>query len=226
MKENVPGRCVIVAAGELKEKKIPVEKGDFVIAVDGGAAYCRRLGLEPDLTVGDFDSLEEQERERVRLLGREHPERVIALQPEKDDTDTLAAIRLGRERGFSDFWIYGGTGGRLEHTVANIQCLLYLKNRGCRGVLADGESRIFVLKEEERGFGREERGYLSLFALGERALGVTVRGMKYPLEEAEVTSDFPLGISNEFTGREALVRVRKGALLCIQSPFDSQRPAP
>ncbi len=142
---------------------------------------------------------------------------MVRLKPEKDDTDTLAAIRLALERGYTSFALYGATGGRLEHTIANIQCLLFLKRHGAAGYMTDGMGKIFVMEDEELCFPASTKGYLSLLSLGKEALGVNIRGMKYELDNARITNDFPVGISNEFIGQEALVSVGCGQLLGIMS---------
>ena len=209
------GRCIIVAAGDLTVGSVNVNEDDLVIAVDGGLGYCSVLELEPDLILGDFDSVSEQEREAIALLKAQIPERIIQLPQEKDDTDTLAAIKIGLENGYVRFLIYGGTGGRLEHTFANIQCLLYLKNHGATGYLMDGSGMICVLQNEEVKLKDNLEGYMSLFSLGKEAKGVTIQGMKYELENATLTNDYPVGISNEFTGKEALVKVEDGELLMV-----------
>lgn len=204
-----------MAAGDLTVGRVNVNDDDLVIAVDGGLGYCSVLELEPDLILGDFDSVSEQEREAIELLKAQIPERIVQLPREKDDTDTLAAIKIGLENGYDRFLVYGGTGGRLEHTFANIQCLLYLKNHNATGYLMDGSGMICVLQNEEVKLKDNLEGYLSLFSLGKEARGVTIRGMKYELEDATVTNDFPVGISNEFIGQEALVKVEDGELLMI-----------
>ncbi|MDE5950125.1 MAG: thiamine diphosphokinase [Acetatifactor sp.] len=209
------GKCIIVAAGDLTVSKIEVSREDLLIAVDGGLDYCELLGLEPDLVLGDFDSAGETQLAQVALWEEQSPERVIRLKPEKDDTDTLAAIRVALERGYTSFLLYGATGGRLEHTIANIQCLLFLKRHGAVGYLMDGLGMCFVMEDEEVRFRASMEGYLSLFSLGGKALGVNIRGMKYELEDEEITNDFPIGISNEFIGQEAAGSVRQGQLLGI-----------
>ncbi len=209
------GRCIIVAAGDLTVGSVNVNEDDLVIAVDGGLGYCSVLELEPDLILGDFDSVSEQEREAIQLLKAQIPERIVELAREKDDTDTLAAIRIGLENGYDRFLIYGGTGGRLEHTIANIQCLLYLKNHNATGYLMDGSGMICVLQNEEVKLRDNLEGYMSLFSLGKEAKGVTIRGMKYELDNATITNDFPVGISNEFIGKEATVKVEDGQLVMI-----------
>lgn len=209
------GRCIIIAAGDLTVGSVNVNEDDLIIAVDGGLGYCSVLELEPDIILGDFDSVSESEREAIELLKQQIPERIVQLPCEKDDTDTLAAIRIGLANGFDRFLIYGGTGGRLEHTMANIQTLLYLKNQGATGYLMDGSGMICVLKNEEVRLKDDLEGYMSLFALGSKAQGVTIQGMKYELDNVTLTNDFPVGISNEFIGKEALVKVEEGELLMI-----------
>ena len=211
------GRCILIGSGDLTVSEVKKKDGDFVIALDGGIGYCDFLRLEPDLVIGDFDSVTEEEQKAVEILEREVPDQVIRLQPEKDDTDMLYGIKYALGLGYREFRLYGATGGRLDHTQANIQCLLYLKNHDASGYLMDGNGMIMVLKDEAVSFQENLEGMLSLFALGERAEGVSIRGMKYPLENATITNDFPIGISNEFIGEKAEISVTKGELVCIIS---------
>ena len=207
----------MIGAGDLTVGNIRVLEDDLVIAVDGGLIYCPVLELEPDLILGDFDSVGEEQKEALLELQRQIPDRIISLKPEKDDTDMLAALKLGLEYGYTNFNIYAATGGRLEHTIANIQCLLYLKNHDAVGYIMDGNGMIFVMQNEEVRFKDTLEGYLSIFALGKSAKGVTIKGMKYELNQETLTNDFPIGISNEFIGKEALVRVEDGELVGIIS---------
>lgn len=209
------GKCIVICAGDLTLGEIPVAEEDLVIAVDGGLDYCAVLNVEPDLILGDFDSLSEEEYAALEQLEQQIPERVIRLQREKDETDGLAALQEGLKRGYTEFRIYAGTGGRFDHTLANIQCLLYLKNRGASGYLVDGTGMMLVIKNEAIHFRRNLKGTLSLFSMVEESKGVTIRGMKYELEHASVRSDFPIGISNEFIGQEAEILVEDGTLVCM-----------
>lgn len=209
------GKCIVICAGDLTLGEIPVGEEDLVIAVDGGLDYCAVLNVEPDLILGDFDSLSEEECAAVEQLEQQIPERVIRLQREKDETDGLAALQEGLKRGYTEFRIYAGTGGRFDHTLANIQCLLYLKNRGASGYLVDGMGMMLVIKNEAVHFRRNLKGTLSLFSMVEESKGVTIRGMKYELEHASVRNDFPIGISNEFIGQEAEILVEDGTLVCM-----------
>jgi len=208
-------KCIVIGAGDLTVGAVNVGEEDLVIAVDGGINYCGILEIEPDIILGDFDSVNEAQREAILTMKEQVPDRVITLKPEKDDTDMLAALKLGLKMGYDYFLIYGATGGRLEHTLANIQCLLYLKNHDAVGYLMDGSGMIFVMKNEEVKLRDNLEGYFSLFCLGKEAKGVTIKGMKYELEDYTMTNDFPIGVSNEFIGKEATIRVADGELVGI-----------
>lgn len=220
------GKCIVIGAGDLTVGTMEVHEEDFVIAVDGGLGYCSVLEVEPDLILGDFDSVSPEEAKAVEELEQQIPDRILRLPREKDDTDMLAALKEGLRRGFRDFRIYGGTGGRFDHTLANIQCLLYLKKQDAVGYLVDGTGMILVLVDETVEFQKGLEGYLSLFSLSEVSEGVTIQGMKYPLDRAVVRNDFPVGISNEFTGEQALISVEKGQLVCILQWISGQETTP
>ena len=214
-KKQEQRRCILIGAGDLTVGELKLREGDYCIALDGGLGYCDFLQVEPDLIIGDFDSVTKEEQKALEEIEKAAPERVIRLKPEKDDTDMLYALKYALEQGFREFRIYAATGGRLDHTLANIQCLLYLKNHGAVGYLMDGNGMIMVLKNESVSFQENLEGYLSLFSLREQAEGVTIKGMKYPLQDYVMTNDFPIGISNEFIGEKAEISVRNGELACI-----------
>ena len=201
-----PSICYVVGAGEFCPRGLTPGPGDLVIAADGGFAALEGLGLSPDLVVGDFDSLGHRP---------DHPH-VVALPVEKDDTDMHSAIRLGWERGYRAFRLYGGTGGRIDHTLANIQSLAWLANQGGRGWLVGPDWTATVLSDGgaltlEAG----RQGTVSVFCLGDRAEGVDIQGLKYGLTDGVLTADYPLGVSNSFLGGESRVSVRRGKLLVL-----------
>lgn len=211
------GNCILIGAGDLTVSDIPMKEGDLCIAVDGGYEYCKLLEIEPDYILGDFDSISEKEAENVALIAQKDQDKVIILPAEKDDTDMLAAIKLGLAEGYQSFRIYGGMGGRIEHTIANIQCLLYLKEHDAVGYLMDGTGMILVAKEEEISFRETLEGYMSLFSMGDKVT-VSIDNMKYNLKEKEITNSFPIGISNEFVyGSKGKVTVHKGVVMIIIS---------
>lgn len=209
------GKCYVVGAGDLTMGELAVTEEDFIVAVDGGLSYCGILNVEPDLIIGDFDSMSDGELQALEVLKQEIPDRIITLPCEKDDTDMLAALKHGLELGYRDFRIYGGTGGRFDHTLANIQCLLYLKKHDATGYLVDGTGMMFVLQNEAVHLNKNLEGVLSLFSLGKEAKGVNISNMKYPVKDFTMTNDYPVGISNEFIGEEAVISVEEGELVCM-----------
>lgn len=197
-------RCFIFAAGTFYGLRERPASGDFVIAADAGYRICRKEGIQPDLLLGDFDSMEPPAD--CAVLRR--------LPVEKDDTDTLAALKAGLEQKCDTFYIYGGTGGkRLDHTLANLQSLLFLRRRGARGFLWGDDFIWTVIEDEALTICRRvEWGLFSAFCLGDRAEGVDEEGFQYPLKNAVLTPDFPLGVSNHILEPSARISVRKGAL--------------
>ena len=153
---------------------------------------------------GDFDSLG---------VAPKHPN-VMQLPVEKDDTDTVFAIKTGLEKGYRHFYIYGGLGGkRSDHTIANLQSLLYLANRKARGWLF-GENCVWTAIKNS-SITLKGEGNVAVFCFDGVARGVTLKGLKYELQNAEGTSDFPIGVSNSMAAEEATVEVTDGALLVM-----------
>lgn len=180
-------------------------QGDLLIAADGGYEWLMDMGLSPDLLIGDFDSLSQVP---------EGPN-ILRLPKEKDDTDTMAAVRLAMERGYERFHIYGGTGGRFDHTMANIQLLTWLAHRGCENRLYGPDWVAAAVTDGTLSFPANAQGHVSVFCQGDRAEGVCLEGLKYPLTNATLTCEFALGVSNEFTGGPSSITVEKGTLLVL-----------
>ena len=196
--------CILFCAAEFDALAQPTQKDDFIIAADGGLRHVQSLGLTPDAVIGDFDSLGYV------------PEQAVVYPVEKDDTDAMLAVKLGLERGFRRFVIYGGMDGRrLDHTVANFQTLGYLAQHGAFGILVGRDYLACVFKDGRLDFPAGCQGDFSLFCLGRDALGVTIQGLYYEAEDVSLTSSFPLGVSNHFTGKAASVTVRDGSLLAL-----------
>lgn len=196
--------CYIFGAADGLPDKFIKKDGDIVIAADSGINHLEKLGTTPDIAVGDFDSLGfvPDCAEVIR-----HP--VM-----KDDTDTMLAVKTGIERGYTEFVIYGGVGGRPDHTFANYQTLCYISRRGGRGFLCfNGYTACCITNSKINFWGGD--GTVSVFAMSGKALGVTLDGVLYPLENAEIDYSFPLGVSNEFTESPAEISVTSGTLLII-----------
>ena len=198
------GKCVIFCAAGFNGLAQPIEKNDYLLAADGGLRHLQGLSLEPDGILGDFESLGYT------------PEGAKVFPVEKDDTDAMLAVRRGLELGYREFVIYGGLDGvRLDHTVANFQTLQFLADHGAAGYLVGKDYMVTVVHNETVRFDASADGILSLFCLGPDASGITLRGLQYPLENAVLTSGFPLGVSNHFVGENAEITVKCGSLLAM-----------
>jgi len=202
MKEGI---CYIVGAGECFGLDFLLTEMDYLIAADGGLRHVEAHNLSAHMVVGDFDSYAPPPK---------HPN-LIQLHQEKDETDLFAALQEGIRLGYRRFHLYCATGGRIDHTMANLQLLTYLSRRNLSGHLFDAHSIITAITNGAITFSSQYSGNLSLFSADVQALGVSVTGLKYPLERATLTSDFPLGISNEFIGVGSRITVEKGTLLLV-----------
>ena len=211
-------KCVIISAGSFPNVQIDLNEGDLCIACDAGFKYAQDLGIFPDLIVGDFDSASEagaEVMEGLREIAVNDPDRIVQLEVRKDDTDTMKAVKIALSKGFRKIYLYGALGGRrFDHSMANIQTLLYIKHHGGIGYIMEEEQMMMIAENETIRFRRGNTGMLSVFSLSEVSKGVTLKGLMYNIESAELTSDFPLGVSNEFIiDEEAEVTVEDGTLL-------------
>ncbi len=206
-------RCVIVAAGQIldyERAKSFLQSDDFFIFCDGGLIHADGLGLKPDLIVGDFDSCNSEDLARWKDSCE-----TVRLPREKDDTDTLFAVKLALERGYSDFLLLGAMGGRFDHALGNISILLYLDGLGKKVLLVDDYSQMQIVGKEPF-FIKDNCSYFSVLTVAGDVSGVTIKNAKYPLKNAKLSADFQLGISNEvLPGKVAEVSVEQGRVLVI-----------
>lgn len=200
----MPPLCVIVGAMD-PGPMAPLPENTLLIAADGGLEHLRRRGLTPHLIVGDFDSLGRVPR----------GDNVIRHPAEKDDTDAMLAVKAGMERGYRTFVLYGCLGGRLDHAYANLQALVYLAAQGASGWLLGEGAAVTAVRRGRLDFAPGRQGTVSVFCPDGEARGVTLTGLYYPLRDAVLTSAFPLGVSNRFTGGPASISVSEGTLLVM-----------
>ena len=204
---------MIVAAGEIHNYGSAISflrKDDYFIFCDGGLSHAESLGIKPNLIVGDFDSCDSDV-----LSKYEEQCEIIKLPREKDDTDTLYAVKLAVERGYSDFLILGAMGGRFDHALGNISILLYLEGLGKKAVLIDDYS-VMQIAGSKPLLIEDNCSYFSVLTVAGDVSGVTIKNAKYPLENANLSADFQLGISNEvLPGKVAEVSVEHGRVLVV-----------
>lgn len=206
-------RCVIVGGGDVKDCSYArqlITADDYVIAADRGYERCVAMNRKPDMLLGDFDSYEGQ-------LPEDCP--VFTYPVEKDDTDTMLAIKEALKRGFKELLLLGMCGGRLDHSIANIQSLVYATKRGVKASIADEDVFITVLSDGQTAVIPYREGFvLSVFSYSERCKGVTLRDLYYSLEDGELDNGFPLGVSNHFLpGKDGVISVKEGTLLIIST---------
>ncbi len=220
------GVCYLIGAGERFDNNNFLSRpdgDDIVIAVDGGYDYAMQLGITPDLIVGDFDSVKSSDREM-----NFHGIPVISFPPEKDYTDMMLAAKKAVESGYDTIHIYGGTGGRPDHTYANIQLLSWIAEQGLRAFLFDTNHTMTVITDSRLNIFSSEKpnrqngfitssgyGYISVFSLSDVSEGVTIRGLKYQADNITLNRFHALGTSNEFTDSDCSIEVENGSLLII-----------
>ena len=204
-----PTRCVIIGGsdiGRYDRIRRYLREGDFYICCDSGLKHCEALDIVPDLIVGDFDSHENPHMDVE----------TIVLPCEKDDTDTVFAVKEAVSRGFQDFLLAGVIGGRLDHTLGNVSLLLMLDTLGKTAVAVDDFSEMEIVSDNPVQISGQY-AYFSLLNISGTARGITIRNAKYPLDNAEITCEHQYGISNEvFPGKTAAVTVKQGRLLLVK----------
>lgn len=202
-------RCVIVGGADIENYDAVCQKirnDDYFIYCDCGLRHMEKLGVAPNLIVGDFDSHENPN------LSVE----TIVLPCEKDDTDTFFAAKEAVKRGFDEFILIGTVGGRLDHTLGNVSVLLYLFSLGKNAEMIDDFSEMQIVGDKTV-FVDSSYSYFSLLNITGEAEGITERNVKFPLENAKITCEYQYGISNEvLPGKTAEISVGKGKALLIK----------
>ena len=202
-------RCVIVGGADINNydyirKQLSVD--DFVVYCDSGLKHLEALRISPSLIVGDFDSHENPHLDVE----------TIVLPCEKDDTDTVFAVKEAIKRGFGDFILIGVIGARFDHSLGNVSILLYLDSLGIKGKIIDDYSEMELVSSEP-AYIDDSYSFFSLLNVSGTAGGITIENAKYPLNNAEITCEYQYGISNEvLSGQTAKVTVSNGKLLLVK----------
>ena len=197
--------CYIFAAGDLFSCP-EIHKDSYIIAADAGFSVAEKFGYKPHLLVGDFDSL------------YQIPDNTCTYQvpDEKDYTDTELAINIAIDKGYKSFTVLGALGGeRFEHVLANLQLAAGVAKKGFRITLTDGKTIVKAIYNSEISFDNSYSGYISIFSFDGDALGVTIKGLKYELDNVRLSCLKTLGVSNEFTGKNSSISVKDGVLIIV-----------
>ena len=207
-------RALIYTGGAIDPARITEhpKSGDLLIAADSGYENAVKLGVSPTILLGDFDSLGEEKLQKIPN-GIE----ILRVSVEKDRTDTQLAVDVALVRGAQEIVIIGGLGGRIDHALSNLAVLEWLQARGVPAAINDGFNRARFVRNGGALIGRSAFTYLSLIAADPVVKGVSVKGCKYPLENAKLTRACQFAVSNEMTGNCALVEVRRGGVYIIES---------
>ena len=212
-------RTVIVSGGMLEEEFVlPVlksEETEFIIAVDKGLEFLYRHEIRPDYIVGDFDSVSHElvdyYREKMNVPVRE-------FNPVKDASDTEIALRLCLGLNRKQIWILGGTGNRIDHLWANVQCLQIALQAGVDARIVDSHNQIRLLDSDITLKKSEAFGpYFSLFPLEMPVDELSIRGAKYPLQNHFLKPSDSLCVSNEFAEDEVTISFVYGKVILMET---------
>ena len=209
-------RCVVFGGGIVSEDdyiRRLLRPGDIIACADGGYSHARRLGVHPHILAGDFDSYLEEKPEGCRI---------VSADTHKDDTDTLLCVKLGLAEGCREFVLLGMTGGRLDHTLANLQTLRFLAEKGVKAAALDASAEMYVVKDGALTVGKRAGYSLSVFSLDAVSQGVTLENVAYPLKDYEMSASFPIGVSNAFLEGDARISVAQGCLAVLVCRLDEE----
>ncbi|NMB33855.1 MAG: thiamine diphosphokinase [Clostridium sp.] len=207
--------AVVVFNGEISDYEYCkgfLDAADLIICADGGAAHLRKLGISPNILLGDFDSIDPGD---LRYFSGKEVE-IINFPPKKDMTDAELAIDTAVKRGYRDIVIMGGLGARIDHTLSNIFLLKNLLDRGIRAGIIDKQNEIFLTADNISI--RAQDGYgLTLLPLSERVDGIRTEGLYYKLAGETIHMGSSRGVSNAFVCDIAKISITSGLLLVIKS---------
>lgn len=200
--------CLIISGAPDCYFPASFKRAGFVIACDAGYIHAQRADVVPDVIVGDFDSYIGDISDGIE---------VVRTVPEKDETDTMMALKLALERGYKKIMMVGALGGRIDHMLANISLTAFAVEKGADLQIVDSHHQIFAVRNAKKRVPRSEWRNLSVFAFDTKCEGVTLKGVKYPLKEAVLSNTFALGVSNEFAAPTAEIQVKSGTLIVVLS---------
>lgn len=203
-------RCVVIGNASINNYDYllkEIKEDDFLIYCDGGLKHLEKLKILPNLIIGDFDSFKNPNLDIE----------TIVLPREKDDTDTMAAVKEGIERGYKDFLLLGVIGERLDHSLANVSILLFLDSLNLKGKIIDDYSEMLLVSKKEE-LVSDKFSYFSLINILSNAKGANVIDAKYPLIDATLPTTYQYSVSNEvLPNKVSKISLKEGTLLLIKT---------
>ncbi len=210
-------KCFIITAfinGSIKDN-INITQNDYIICADGGYKFATQEKITPNLLLGDFDSFKGPLPQEIQT---------ITYPVEKDDTDTMLCVKYAVEKGFNDICLVGGMGGRLDHTISNLQSMSWAIEfwnanhlKGKKISMSDCQNHVMLIMDDSIIISGTPGEKISLLSYSENCMNVTTKNLKWELTNALLRNSFPLGISNEFLTSECEISVEKGQLLIIRA---------
>ena len=184
-----------------------ISEAELVICADGGLSHAKKLGVTPDILIGDLDSVP-QHLSRQGIT-------VSQYARDKDETDTQLAVAYALEKGCTNIIMIGSLGGRFDHAFANINLLKMILDRGAKGCIIDEKNEIYLIDKYIEVNGRVG-DTLSLLPVSEKVAGITTQGLRYALKDAQMVFGIPYGVSNVLTQLQASVYISEGLLLVMK----------
>lgn len=209
--------ALIISGGEYSPLQLEAARGyDYIIACDKGIEYAAKSNIHPNLLIGDMDSCKIEATELFPDVS------ILTYPMRKDDTDTMLAVKEAISRGYERIHIVCGLGGRLDHTLANIQTLTYCAGHGCLASMASDCENMIILSDKHSSLTipRQDGKSISLFALSNEVTGVSVSGASYEISDYILTNDYPLGVSNGWKDASVSISIQSGLLLIVNSLFN------
>ncbi len=200
-------KIIIISAGNcfnIEKLKKHISKSDYIICADGGYEHLTKIGIKPDLIVGDFDSLKSDI----------NCENIIRLPVEKDDTDTLFALKKAFEKNPDEIIIYGGIGSRFDHSYANMCLAGICAEKNIKAKVTDGFNSIYIIMDKISLKSKKGKT-VSIYSFSDKCEGVTLSGFKYPLSDFTLLKENIIGTSNIIISEEAEIRIKSGKLIVI-----------
>ncbi len=208
-------KCVIIANGDLdhtKETLDWIRGAQLIISADGGARHLRALKISPHIMIGDFDSIHPDDQQ----FFKKKQVKTLSFSPKKDQTDTELCLSWALENNATDITFLGVTGSRLDHTLANIFLLQKLARQNIPARIINKNNQIHIVNRYLRIKGGPD-DFLSIIPVTDKVIGVTLKGLEYPLSDQTIKRGSSLGVSNSFIETFASVSIKKGCLIVIKS---------